>query len=737
MQVAHLRHRLGRVPPDGPGGLVGLGVLGERLVQALGDRRVPDEQAVRLGPERAVDPGERLHQRGPPHRLVEVEGVQGRGVESGEQHGLDDDELQFVVRVGGPPPDRLQLCRAAYVLADVWLVLRPAGVDDLDLAQVVGVRVPFGPQLDDLVVQPRADVPGGADDHALAGAADELAHLLRPGLPVRDQVLGERPQPVGRPVDRVHRRHRTLDARLLGVVQAGGDGVGALVDRLRVDVGGQVDRDEPALVVDAHGRAVVDGPGQVVDVDVVAEHVAGVAVGLRDRGAGEGDEGGVGQRVAQVPGVPVEAVVVAAVGLVDDDDDVAAVRQQRVAAPGVALLPGAPELLQRGEDDPAGTAVGEFGAQLLTGEHLDRILGQQVAAGERFVELVVQVGPVGDDDDGRVAEARVGGDLVRVEFHLHRLAGTLRVPDHAGLAVAAGRLDRLADGLLDREVLVRLGDSFNRSAPGLGEGDVAGEQVEEPARREQAVQREVDGEVRVAPRRLRHRLATIVHIPWGEVLVRGERGAVPGGDTVGDDADDVGPEGKRQLLDVGADLAVRALQVGVRVAGLLKLDQPDRQPVEVADYVEATLVVAIDDHHLVGDEVVVGVLIAEVDQPDGRIVLGAVLVGVDDRPDALDHPVVQPPVLVERVTGPAVQHQGHHLVDMRGWKLRVEPSDRLAQPAGQDHLRPRLALPCPRRDRCSGYGFPAQLRQRVQRERLPIGLGHVADGHFSSSPLRR
>ena len=70
--------------------------------------------------------------------------MQGRGVESGEQHGLDDDELQFVVRVGGPSPDRLQLCRTAYVLAHVQLVLQPAGVDDFDLAQVVGGAAAVG-----------------------------------------------------------------------------------------------------------------------------------------------------------------------------------------------------------------------------------------------------------------------------------------------------------------------------------------------------------------------------------------------------------------------------------------------------------------------------------------------------------------------------------------------------------------------------------------------------------------
>ena len=56
-----------------------------------------------------------------------------------------------------------------------------------------------------------------------------------------------------------------LDPFPLGVVQPGGDLVGALVDHLRVHALGQVDGDEPALVEHRDGRAVLDGPGQVVD----------------------------------------------------------------------------------------------------------------------------------------------------------------------------------------------------------------------------------------------------------------------------------------------------------------------------------------------------------------------------------------------------------------------------------------------------------------------------------------
>ena len=67
-----------------------------------------------------------------------------------------------------------------------------------------------------------------------------------------------------------------------------------------------------------------------------------------------------GSASRMVPGVAVEVVVVAAVGLVDDHDDVAPVGQQRVVAPGLALGSGAAELLQRREVDAAGGPVAQL-----------------------------------------------------------------------------------------------------------------------------------------------------------------------------------------------------------------------------------------------------------------------------------------------------------------------------------------------------------------------------------------
>jgi hypothetical protein len=64
---------------------------------------------------RRVDPvgaGDRLEQGVLLQRLVEILGVQDRGVEAGQQLGRDDDDLQRVRRVVETADDLLQLIGA-------------------------------------------------------------------------------------------------------------------------------------------------------------------------------------------------------------------------------------------------------------------------------------------------------------------------------------------------------------------------------------------------------------------------------------------------------------------------------------------------------------------------------------------------------------------------------------------------------------------------------------------------
>jgi len=67
--------RLLDVATEGLVFLVLLRVLRQRLLQVVGQRRVGDEEPVLLAAERAVDPGQGLHEQRTLERPVEVERV--------------------------------------------------------------------------------------------------------------------------------------------------------------------------------------------------------------------------------------------------------------------------------------------------------------------------------------------------------------------------------------------------------------------------------------------------------------------------------------------------------------------------------------------------------------------------------------------------------------------------------------------------------------------------------------
>ena len=79
-------------------GAAALGVGGEGLLQLVGEAEVIDDQAAGLVLEDAVHAGDGLHQPVAAHRLVDVHRVQARGVEAGQPHIADDDELERVLR---------------------------------------------------------------------------------------------------------------------------------------------------------------------------------------------------------------------------------------------------------------------------------------------------------------------------------------------------------------------------------------------------------------------------------------------------------------------------------------------------------------------------------------------------------------------------------------------------------------------------------------------------------------
>ena len=132
-------------------------VLDERLLQVREDADVVDDQAAGLVAEGAVDAGDGLHEAGALHRLVDVHGVHRRGVEAGQPHVADDDELQRIVGVLGAGLEVLADVLGVQVRLELGRVGGRAGHDDLDLAVRRVVGVPVGSQRDDLLVEPHGD----------------------------------------------------------------------------------------------------------------------------------------------------------------------------------------------------------------------------------------------------------------------------------------------------------------------------------------------------------------------------------------------------------------------------------------------------------------------------------------------------------------------------------------------------------------------------------------------------
>ena len=176
-------------------------------------------------------------------------------------------------------------------------------------------------------------------------------------------------------------------------------------------------------------------------------------------------------------------------GLVRNDDDVAAIGKDFVLG---ALDLGA-ELLDQGEDIAMVLAQKLLQVGAVLGAHALGLLGDRLARRESLVDLVVQVGPVGDDHEGPVA-GNPAQDLLRQEHHGERLARTLRVPEHAQrppgsqLLRATGRdsRDQLVllhrpDGVVHAQKLMVLADDLARLGLAVGKQGEVLDQVEQPA----------------------------------------------------------------------------------------------------------------------------------------------------------------------------------------------------------------------------------------------------------------
>ena len=157
--------------------------------------------------------------------------------------------------------------------------------------------------------------------HSQCGEAVNADHHALPQMPpaheMLDQIAGNRLQPVLAGNQMVFPGERPLQLLLLRLVQ-----FGLYQQRFHVLVQvlvRQLQLGNAVLVVERHRRPVVYALLEVVDRDVIAEHLARLLFACNQRRTSEPNEGGIRQGQAHVHR---QCIVLAAVRLVGNDDDV-------------------------------------------------------------------------------------------------------------------------------------------------------------------------------------------------------------------------------------------------------------------------------------------------------------------------------------------------------------------------------------------------------------------------------
>ena len=182
------------------------------------------------------------------------------------------------------------------------------------------VIVPLWTAFDKRVVKVNADTPTHAHNHRLT------VHSFQPPFKVCDNIIGNESQTL-------FGSHQCLKLSPFGLEFLLAYDLlpfGHFL-KFRVNAGPfvliQLNFGETSLIGNRNGGTVLNRTLYIVDADVISKNGAGVAVGLLNRCTCKTDKRGVGQRVARMPGKPVDKIVLAAMRLVCDNHNVPPVRQ--------------------------------------------------------------------------------------------------------------------------------------------------------------------------------------------------------------------------------------------------------------------------------------------------------------------------------------------------------------------------------------------------------------------------
>ena len=578
---------------------VALRIAFHRLLQGCRNAHIVDDQATGLFGEHAVHPCNGLHKVVVPHGFVDVHRGERGHIESRQPHVHHNGNLHRVVHVLELPRQFLSVGFAADDVHPLLGVLVAAGHHHLHFLR------PFGAQFKHPVVYLHGNGARVGHNHRLA-AADVLAVVLIVADDVRHKVVD------GHIVSQqgIHVRHLLLVGLDVGFRSTFFPQTVVFGINLRQHFVVELQLDYPALVVDGACGAVVDGLRHIVDVDVVAEDFARVAVLVRDGRAGEADVRGIGQRVADFPGSADVDIslgvnlflhpVLAAVCLVGHDDDVPAVGKG--AVPIVELLHG-------GEDDAARMAVLQQGSERgvvvlgVAAGALHCTLAQKVnGARELPVELLVEVVAVGDDHNGGAHGLHLG--MVCQKNHRKALARTLRVPEHPNLAVLSYCTFGPGGGFLHSVILV-----IARQYLGiLPFADIEEQIVPQKVEQHLGGEHRPEGHIVVG-----HLAAGLFPLHIAVFVCRD--GTDFGKRHIAQHVEGIVDEERGDEFLIVADLKVRLAGIGLFAAGRFQLDDHQRQSVHKHHDVR-TFGVEVVDRELVDDQEIVLFGMLEIDEVD-------------------------------------------------------------------------------------------------------------------------
>ena len=206
---------------------------------------------------------------------------------------MDDGDFQLIVNILDAVLHCLERARATHMDLELFRIRRRCRVDHLDLALVIGIVMPVRALCHDLGVEACCNGARRGDNHRFARCTDEFPHVFAAVFPVANKVLSERIQAVVGTVNDFQRGDRALNPLALHLIETREHFLGRVINIVIRDSSNALERDEARLEVDGNDGTVLDGAVHVVDIHVVTEDLARIAVPLLERGSGKRQHGGI------------------------------------------------------------------------------------------------------------------------------------------------------------------------------------------------------------------------------------------------------------------------------------------------------------------------------------------------------------------------------------------------------------------------------------------------------------